>query len=361
MRSVLAAAAISVPSVLGLAFEPALRSLGHTKTADFFKAHPQYLTPLLAKPKPLTFVSPSDAAWERLMPSVWGDNEFIGGAYLAYHMITDKIDVAALPENERVTYRTAAQAVPRFPLNIGKGVPAAVSFVKSDNEFHVLYRAYDGNDTVRTTPALVSDEGVTVFSVDSFFDVPNSDVLSVTEGTPHGAVAFDLNEILQYATPNADALRNIKKPAAVTLFMPNNTVFGPILKNKSIPPASIAAAFRNAMIKGAVLHSSQFDKKIVATSSGGQVLTIEPSPHGTIITSGKETCKLVYTDIEMINGIVHIIDCLFSNTAIDEAKAKADSADYLAFTESSKNPKTGKIDGTTPTPFGAAHKRSNRA
>lgn len=70
-----------------------------------------------------------------------------------------------------------------------------------------------------------------------------------------------------------------------------------------------------------LLQSSSPSSSFISES--GQAFTFTTNSSGQYVTSGNSTAKIVKSDVLVANGVIHVIDNVLLNVALDDAKADA--------------------------------------
>ncbi|GAA94162.1 uncharacterized protein L969DRAFT_46197 [Mixia osmundae IAM 14324] len=330
----------------------ALRTAGYTQTAAFLAAHPAYAKAIFGVPGyrgDVTFLAPSDAAWKELAPSQ-NNRTFLGEVLLPLHLLRDQINpktVAHAPAHTIV--RTACFT----GTNLGKHAPApAFLSIAEDGSLQHLSRMINTGTTVDTSKNIVSDEGVIVYGVDAWSEVPAPMHTAVSSVA---AQASEYPGMLRLADANGNLVYQIEAGTAVTLFVPlNDIIIRDLAKLKAMPAWQLVALFSNNIIKGATIYSTQINGVLTASSAAGTPITIKrPATGGFTVTNNGQTFEVYAADIPMSNGVVHILQGYFDNTEAHWQFGNAAIAKYLSYTNSGIVPSWGEIDDMTPNTLGS--------
>ncbi|GAA94163.1 uncharacterized protein L969DRAFT_46705 [Mixia osmundae IAM 14324] len=327
-----------------------LTELGHTKTSAWLAKNGHYQAAIFnTSLGPISFCSPSNKAWEALMPSANNDT-FIGETYMPLHIVRTRLDaskVAIAPA--RSIYRSGLLPPATFGLNLGAGLPSPLVFqVNSSGSLLALQTAFGGNITI-TPSNQTSDDGVSIFSADMWFDVPG-DILLASQNA-NGADASDFGSVLQAASPSGDLLVDIQSSKALTVLMPNNDALAPTKRMLgSQPPALLTMLIKNHIINGTAVYSTQIEDNLEAVTAAGSAVTFHKAANGDLSVAIGTTAavKIVKSDILGENLVVHTIAGVLKSTTSDDGKAKDANKAYLDFDDSGKIPAYGEIDSKTP-------------
>lgn len=180
-----------------------------------------------------------------------------------------------------------------------------------------IYINTDGGVTFNGTsqvsiPNVSADNG-TVHVVDKVVDLPtivtfaaaDSNFSILVEALTREA-SYNYVEIL--STPNDT------EPAPFTVFAPVNSAFVSLLNEldltalSEVPTATLTSTLNTHVVAGAnVLASSLSDNMSVSTLGGGLTVNLLEG-QATLTDSGSRVSKIIATDVQANNGVIHAID-----------------------------------------------------
>ncbi|KDQ17511.1 hypothetical protein BOTBODRAFT_53109 [Botryobasidium botryosum FD-172 SS1] len=159
-------------------------------------------------------------------------------------------------------------------------------------------------------------KNLVIHIIDSFLELPPP--ISALSAIPSCVAAFK----------QCGGLPLLESTRGVTLFAPNDAAFnaaeqivgaggGLGLGNVTL----LSIVLGNHVINGTTTYGTQLTNGARYMSASGEPLTIEINAHGTFVTSGNTTAKIVQTDILAQNGVVHVIDTVLASTNSDNTAA----------------------------------------
>jgi uncharacterized surface protein with fasciclin (FAS1) repeats len=142
-------------------------------------------------------------------------------------------------------------------------------------------------------------------------------ILDTAKGT---ATLSTLVAVAQYASDNNDIVNLIANPGNLTVFAPTNAAFDALaveLTGTATAKATDLLTPANKALLKTVLQYHVVNSKVVAsaipfgkpiTSAQGSIFKIDSGTPPVIADGRNRTSKIIATDIEASNGVVHLID-----------------------------------------------------
>ncbi len=169
------------------------------------------------------------------------------------------------------------------------------------------------NGTSQVSIPNVSADNGTVHVVDKVIDLPTIVTFAIADANFSILVealtreaSYNYVEIL--STPNGT------EPAPFTVFAPVNSAFVSLLDEldltalSEVPTATLTSTLNTHVVASAnVLASSLSDNMPISTLGGGLTVNLS-SEEATLTDSGSRVSKIIATDVQANNGVIHAID-----------------------------------------------------
>ncbi len=180
-----------------------------------------------------------------------------------------------------------------------------------------IYINTDGGVTFNGTsqvsiPNVSADNG-TVHVVDKVVDLPT--IVTFAAADSNFSILVDaLTRETSYNYVETLSTPNDTEPAPFTVFAPVNSAFVSLLNEldltalSEVPTATLTSTLNTHVVAGAnVLASSLSDNMSISTLGGGLTVNLSGG-QATLTDSGSRVSKIIATDVQANNGVIHAID-----------------------------------------------------
>lgn len=128
----------------------------------------------------------------------------------------------------------------------------------------------------------------------------------------------------QAAAQQASYIGSLEAARGLTIFAPSNQAAASLISanNSNLGNVStLTALLGNHVVNGTTIYSTQLP--LNTTSASGEPLITSTNSSGAFVSSGSSTAKIIQPDILISNGVLHIIDNVLFNTAVNETAASS--------------------------------------
>ena len=180
-----------------------------------------------------------------------------------------------------------------------------------------IYINTDGGVTFNGTsqvsiPNVSADNG-TVHVVDKVVDLPTIVTFAAADSN-FSILVEALTREASYTYVETLSTPNDTEPAPFTVFAPVNSAFVSLLNEldltalSEVPTATLTSTLNTHVVAGAnVLASSLSDNMSISTLGGGLTVNLSGG-QATLTDSGSRVSKIIATDVQANNGVIHAID-----------------------------------------------------
>mgnify|MGYP001599745683 CR=1 FL=1 len=169
------------------------------------------------------------------------------------------------------------------------------------------------NGTSQVSIPNVSADNGTVHVVDKVIDLPTI-VTFATADANFSILVEALTREASYNYVEILSTPNGTEPAPFTVFAPVNSAFVSLLDEldltalSEVPTATLTSTLNTHVVASAnVLASSLSDNMPISTLGGGLTVNLS-SEEATLTDSGSRVSKIIATDVQANNGVIHAID-----------------------------------------------------
>lgn len=279
----------------------------------------------LSTTAPYTVFAPTNNAWSGVNPFFTNDPNWLVQAF-AYHIIPETVALASVPQYPNIAvFPTVLDDTSIVHLygnrsqNIGLTSIGSVTQIARQN-----------------SPAVVMStatyENLLIYVLSAVIDLPPGFNFFIADPTGLSGVPSNYS-LADFAQFISSQIPSLSTEPSLTIFAPIDQAFVYAQQIGLLPTDSTTTQniISNHIINGTVVTTGSPQKNY--TSAGGETITVgtgglTDGSGSVVYYRGEHVANIVYGDIIVQNGIVHLIDVVLPNTASDPSTAQQAVSSY---------------------------------
>lgn len=253
---------------------------------------------------------------------------------LSYHILTTAYTPSGVAVTPAHTIGRTALRAGQYALPANRTQPIVLTRANSTANNTITILLSDGTNVTAQGP--VSAANLQVYTIPSVLSLPPT----IAEAAP--ALFPSLAGVVQ----QSGLLEPLAASREVTLFAPQDAALAAVQSTlATLNSTQVQAVLLAHVINGTSVFSTGLTTSNY-TSASGQPLTFASNSSGAYVTSGNVTARIVRADIPIANGVVHVIDNVLANAAVNQGAAQSAFESNTAAAATSPT-QTGVVSATS--------------